>query len=170
MAEATAAVYRKPLSSFKKWFLEGQVKEMEGPHEKGGQRHPHSWWKVMCLNGVDYFSTLGYQPGIAYLAAGALSPIATLALVLLTLFGALPMYRRVAEASPDGEGSISMLEDLLPRWRGKMFVLALLGFAATSFILKFIFFGEGDTAPVTHEILGQAEPDQPRRPAVHVGW
>ncbi|MFM9493207.1 amino acid transporter [Streptomyces galilaeus] len=136
-----ATTEHPPPSRLRAWMLEGLSDMGKG----GGHQGPHAvpepadkgrpWYRVMCLTGVDYFSTLGYQPGIAALAAGLLSPIATIVLVVVTLAGALPVYRRVAEESPHGEGSISMLERLLSFWKGKLFVLTLLGFAATDFLI-----------------------------------
>ncbi|MEU9671244.1 amino acid transporter [Streptomyces bobili] len=136
-----ATTEHPPPSRLRAWMLEGLSDMGKG----GGHQGPHAvpepadkgrpWYRVMCLTGVDYFSTLGYQPGIAALAAGLLSPVATIVLVVVTLAGALPVYRRVAEESPHGEGSISMLERLLSFWKGKLFVLTLLGFAATDFLI-----------------------------------
>lgn len=145
---------REPTTATGRWMLHGN--QLDKPHDPD-EHHP--WWKVIWLTGVDYFSTLGYQPGIALLAAGVISPIATGLLVLVTLFGALPLYRQVAMRSYAGQGSIAMLENLLPGWLGKVLVLTLIGFATTDFVITMTL-SAADAAvhatqnPLLHPYLG----------------
>src|SRR5215218_1520263 len=122
--------HREHRTAFGRWLFTGHRLDLIEEHG-----HTHPWYLVLWLTGVDYFSTLGYQPGIALLAAGALAPLATALLVAVTLLCALPMYAQVARRSYVGLGSVAMLESLVPGWGGKLLVLVLLGFAATGFVV-----------------------------------
>lgn len=132
----------------------------ESPHAPGAHPSGHQsfWLWVMCLTGVDYFSTLGYQPSIAFEAAGLLAPLATVVLVLVTLLGALPVYSYVAEKSPHGLGSIAMLERLVHGWTGKALVLVLLGFAATDFVITMTLSSADAAEHVVHNPLWSHAP------------
>lgn len=146
----------EPATAFGRWMFGGGRLDEDHVHE-----HTHAWYQVLWLTGVDYFSTLGYQPGLALIAVGALALPATTVLVLVTLFGAVPIYAQVARRSYAGQGSIAMLENLFGGWWSKIFVLALLGFAATDFVITMTL-SAADAArhatanPFLHPWLGDA--------------
>jgi hypothetical protein len=102
---------------------------------QGSLASSHPWPLILCLVGVDYFSTLAYLPSIAAEAAGVWAPVAAAGVVLVTFLLALPVYWYVVGRAPDGRGAAGMLEDLMPGWRGKLVVLTLLGFAAADFVV-----------------------------------
>jgi len=133
-------------SAWGRWLFRNEAIDPQGAQRRGA----HPWYLVMWLTGVDYFSTLGYQPGIALLAAGALSPIATAVLVAVTMLCALPVYVQVAGRSYAGLGSIAMLENLLPGWWSKLMVLVLLGFAATDFVITMTLSASDAALHATH--------------------
>jgi hypothetical protein len=112
--------------------------------QRRGQ-HQYAWWIVLCLLGLDYFSSLAYLPSIALMQAEGLPvelrnthllvPLAALGVALLTLLVALPVYLYIAGRSPHGEGAIGLLERRWPGWRGKLLVLVLVGFIGTDYIM-----------------------------------
>jgi hypothetical protein len=146
-------------STLQKWLF-----ATEGPH---GHGKPAPWYATLWLTGVDYFSSLGYAPALAVMAAGYVAPIATVLLVLVTFLAAVPVYSMVAKHSPHGEGSISMIERLTVGWGrlgwiGKVLVLTLIGFAMTDFVITITL----STADATHHILhnpllGAVVPERP---------
>ncbi len=114
----------------------------------------HHWVWVMCLLGLDYFSTLAYQPSLTFEYTGRLGPIATAIVVLITLLGALPVYAYLAGRSPRGDGSLGLLERLVRGWRGKTLVLVVLGFAATDFtMLKAISLADASVHLLDNELF-----------------
>jgi hypothetical protein len=114
----------------------------------------HYWLWVLCLLGLDYFSTLAYQPSLTYEFTGRLGPIATAVVVLVTLLGALPIYCYLAGRSPRGDGSLGLLERLVRGWRGKTAVLVLLGFAATDYtMLKAISLADASVHLLRNELF-----------------
>src|SRR5438552_6108074 len=105
------------------------------PRPISQEKTPGPWWLVLCLIGLDYFSTLAYLPSLAVEAAGPLARMAALLVVSVTLLAALPFYLYVVGRSPHGRGGTGVIERLVPGWPGKLLVLLILAFVATDYVV-----------------------------------
>lgn len=113
-----------------------------------------AWPWVLCVVGLDYLSSLAYQPSAAFAAAGILAPVVTVGVVMVTLFGVVPLYCYLAGRSPHGSGSTGLLERLIPGWFGKLVVLTVLGFAATDLVFTRTFSAADAAEHLTHSPVG----------------
>ncbi len=93
-----------------------------------------AWPWVLCVIGLDYLSTLAYQPSVAFGAAGRLAPLVTVLVACVTLGFALPVYLYIAGRSPHGGGSTALLERVVSGWFGKLLLLVLLAFGAVDLV------------------------------------
>jgi len=124
----------------------------EGPSASSSNRRAFQagWPWVMCVIGLDYLSTLAYQPSIAFGAAGRLAPLVTVLVAAATLFLALPVYWYIAGRSPLGGGSAALLERLIPGWFGKLLVLILLSFGSVDLVFTRTFSAADAAEHLTH--------------------
>lgn len=109
-----------------------------------------AWPWVLCVIGLDYLSTLAYQPSIAFVAAGRLAPLVTILVAVVTIFLALPIYWYIAGRSSKGGGSTALLERVIPGWFGKFLLLVLLSFGAVDLVFTRTFSAAAAAEHITH--------------------
>jgi hypothetical protein len=112
-----------------------------------------AWPWVLCVIGLDYLSTLAYQPSIAFGAAGRLAPLVTVLVAAVTLFLALPIYWYIAGRSHHGGGSTALLERVIPGWFGKLLLLVLLAFGAVDLVFTRTFSAAAAAEHITRNPL-----------------
>lgn len=93
------------------------------------------WGLVLCLVGIDYFSTLAYLPSLANEVSFEMAPFAAVGVVAVTLLFALPAYLYVIGRSSDGRGATGLMQRSIFGWRGKFLMLVMMGFVAADFII-----------------------------------
>src|SRR5207248_2094673 len=84
------------------------------PTAAAPQPYQAAWVWVLCVVGLDYLSTLAYQPTIAFAAAGRLAPLVTVLVAAVPLRFALPIYCYIAGPPHHGRGPAAPLARLRP--------------------------------------------------------